>query len=113
MSKSPEPLEYRDRQADRPGTERQQLRTVGAAAIALLTVLACGLVWVLWNVQIGGPPQPLEWKFPTLCSAGALAGLTLLGVLAWRREDRAAVRGLLIGTGLGLLCEGLCFGAAT
>jgi hypothetical protein len=115
MSEPGAPLEYRDREADQPDRERQQLRTVGAAAIGLLTVFGCGVVWVMWNLQLGGPPTtppPLEWKFPTLCSAGALALLLALGTAAWRRGDRTIPRGLLIGTSLGLLCEGICFAAA-
>jgi hypothetical protein len=109
MRENPDPLPYRDREADTPERERQQYLTVGAAVIALVTVFGCGgVVWMMWNLRVGTPP-PINWRSPALFSAGALAGIVTLGVLAWNRGDRAVPWGLLIGTALGLLCEGFCY----
>ena len=106
---APPSLTYRDGRADRPGRARQQLEATGAAGLALLAVVACVVVWVMSNLQLGQNPPPLNWLFPTLCSAAALLGLGALGAIAWRRGKRHVTLGLMVGLGVGLLCEGVCF----
>lgn len=116
MSDDPrEPLQYREGRADLPDRRGAILRAAGAAMLSAAAVFGCVFVWITSNLRIYPTtrPAPTHWQFPTVCTLAALAVLLAIGVRAWRRGDRWILLGLLIGVGIGALCEGICFAALT
>ena len=107
------PLPYREGRADLPDRRRYVVRVVGAAVIGTAAVFGCVFIWILSNLRIHptATPPPVHWEFPAMCTLGALGVLLAIGAAAWRRGDRSIPLGLLIGVGVGALCEGFCFAA--
>ena len=110
--RDPQPLDYRDgRQELRPLANRV-LQAIGGAVIGFVAVSILLLVWGIANTHwVPKTPVPFNWKGPLLIS-GIVLSLLGLAVYAIYRGERMRwfAIGMLLGIGVTMLAEGLCFG---
>ena len=110
------PLEYRDPQMDRAPLRTELWQIVGGLIAGCSVVIISGMNMSLSNIHYTASTQPLAWQTTTLEWRGplnfALVLLAVLGgfaILAWRFGKRSFSQAALIGAGIMLLVEGICF----
>ena len=102
-------LDYRPPRDDAPAAASHVAAAVVGGIMTCLALWGTVFVWIVSNLSLRGRPQPIEWVFPSIVTVAAIVfvGGMLWG--AWRRGNRTAFAGILVGLGAGLLTEGICF----
>ena len=108
-------LAYRNGRDDAPSRLKFYLMLCGGVVISAAAVAFCGCTWFLANAgpiagpALPAPPRGLIWKEPLIISVAILMLITAIGFWSYRAGKRGLLIGLLIGFGITVLLEGLCF----
>ena len=103
-------LEYQSLPSD-PDTRPWDLRDLILGAV-LSTAATMGSIflYIMSNIVRGPPGTPPNIAFPLACALVVFGVLGGIAYYKWTRQrSKAFAVGLLIGVGIGILLEGLCF----
>jgi len=106
-------LNYIGPRDDLERANRETFRARIAALASAIAVLFLVFYWIGSNLWVHPPPRrpPLNYLGPTIATGIAVLALGGTGLWYYIRDGSTAFcKGILMGIGIAVLIEGLCFG---